>query len=317
MNEMTQALLKGTIDILKTSDLHMSVGEIPKYRRGIELVPLPKWEQPIDEEMMEMIINDLTAGIPSTYKGDWDTAAVFNGRRLRLSVYRQMGHLSLAIRIITNSLKSLSELGVPNAMQRIVDNERMGLILICGATGSGKSTTLSAAIDRINATRHTHIITIEDPVEYVHTSKLSTIHQREIGPDTESFSTAIRAAMRQDPDVIMVGEMRDMETMEAAVTAAETGHLVMATVHAMDVASAINRIVGVFPANQQPQIRLQLSGTLKLVMVQRLLPKKYAPEEKLLVPEILVMNPANVIMGSSRPVRTLSCESTHSVRSSE
>lgn len=276
-----------------TSDLHISAGSEPWYREGVKLVPIVGLPA-VTDEILALVVQDLTGlpELPQNYKGDWDVAGTYKERRLRLSVYRQEGKLALAIRIIPDQLKTLAELKVPSVVEKIVDTERLGLIIICGATGSGKSTTLSAAIDRINTTRSQMILTIEDPIEYKHTSKMSLVHQREVGVDTESFDAGVYAAMRQDPDVIMVGEMRDTATMEAAIKAAETGHLVMTTVHAMDVASAVNRIVGVFPANQQAQIRMQLSGTLKCVVVQKLLPKKGDPEGKVLVAEVLVVNPA-------------------------
>ena len=292
VSDWTSGLMEGALKV-GTSDLHISSGIEPWYREGVKLVPIAGFP-PATDEIIASLVQDLTglSGLPQSYKGDWDVAGTYKDRRLRLSVYRQGGRLALAIRIIPNELKTLAELKVPSVMERIVDTERLGLIVICGATGSGKSTTLSAAIDRINTARSQMILTIEDPIEYKHTSKMSLIHQREVGTDTESFDAGVYAAMRQDPDVIMVGEMRDTATMEAAIKAAETGHLVMTTVHAMDVASAVNRIVGVFPANQQAQIRMQLAGTLKCVVVQKLLPKKGDREGKVLVAEILVVNPA-------------------------
>ena len=292
ISELTRGLMDGALKV-GTSDLHITAGTAPWYRQGVKLVPIVGFP-PLGEEDIASVVQDLTGfpGLPDGYKGDWDVAGTYEDRRLRLSVYRQDGRLAVAIRVIPDELKTLAELRVPSVVERIVDTERLGLIVICGATGSGKSTTLSAAIDRINTTRSQMILTIEDPIEYKHVSKMSLVHQREVGPDTESFDAGVYAAMRQDPDVIMVGEMRDTATMEAAIKAAETGHLVMTTVHAMDVASAVNRIVGVFPANQQAQIRMQLAGTLKCVVVQKLLPRKGDTEGKVLVAEVLVVNPA-------------------------
>ena len=292
VSELTQGLLDGALKV-RTSDLHISAGARPWYRHGVKLVPIEGFPQLTDENVLQ-VVQDLTGleELPTDYKGDWDVAGTYKNRRLRLSVYLQGGMRALAIRIIPDQIKTLAELKVPSVFEKIVDAEKMGLIVICGATGSGKSTTLSAAIDRINDSRAQMILTIEDPVEYLHTAKMSLIHQREVGRDTQSFDAGVYAAMRQDPDVIMVGEMRDTATMEAAIRAAETGHLVMTTVHAMDVASAVNRIVGVFPANQQAQIRIQLAGTLKCVVVQRLLPKRGDPEGKTLIAELMVVNPA-------------------------
>ena len=292
VSEWTRGLLDGVLKI-GTSDLHLSAGCEPWYRYGVKLVPIADFP-PLTDEVITRVVHDLTglADLPPDYKGDWDVAGTYKERRLRLSVYLQGGRRAIAIRIIPDEIKTLAELKVPSVFEKIVDTEKMGLIVICGATGSGKSTTLSAAIDRINATRAQMILTIEDPIEYKHASKMSLVHQREVGRDTCSFDVGVYAAMRQDPDVIMVGEMRDIATMEAAIKAAETGHLVMTTVHAMDVVSAVNRIVGVFPANQQAQIRIQLAGTLKCVVVQKLLPKKGDPEGKTLIAEVMVVNPA-------------------------
>jgi twitching motility protein PilT len=192
--------------------------------------------------------------------------------RFRVSVFQQRGSISLALRTIAFHIRGLSELNLPPILEKLA-MERRGLILATGTTGSGKSTTLAAMIDFINANRTAHIITIEDPIEYLYKDKKSIINQREVGFDTEGFGVALKSALRQDPDVILVGEMRDYETIETALTAAETGHLVLSTLHTVDAPETINRIVSVFPPYQQHQIRLQLSSVIKGVVSQRLVPR--------------------------------------------
>jgi twitching motility protein PilT len=273
-----------------TSDIHISIGSPPMIRVGTELVPIPKYRTLSAHDLKE-IADYLTGPLPEGYEGDHDCAATYKGRRLRISLYRQRGQFALAMRVIPERIPSPEELLLPRVVERLSE-EKMGLVLVCGVTGSGKSTTLASVLNIVNNTRKLKIITIEDPVEYIHTSKMSLVHQREVGDDTASFHTALRAAMRQDPDVILIGEMRDKETMSAAISAAETGHLVLATVHALDAVSTINRIVDIFPPDQQPQIRLQLSNTLKAIIVQRLLPMKNDPTSRRLIAEILVVNHA-------------------------
>jgi twitching motility protein PilT len=191
--------------------------------------------------------------------------------RFRVNIYSQRESLAGAFRMIPDSLKTLEELGLPTSLYELTNKPR-GLVLVTGPTGSGKSTTLSALIDEINRTRADHIITIEDPIEFLHRHKLCVVNQREIGPDATSFADALRGALRQDPDVILLGEMRDLETISTALTAAETGHLVFATLHTQDAASTIDRVIDVFPAAQQGQIRTQLAGTIQGVVAQALLP---------------------------------------------
>jgi twitching motility protein PilT len=191
--------------------------------------------------------------------------------RFRCNVFQQRGTIGMVLRVIPVQVRSVDQLGLPAVLQKIAMEER-GLVLVTGTTGSGKSTTLAAMIDYINAQRSAHIITIEDPIEYLHRDNVSIINQREIGVDTRSFAFALRSALRQDPDVILVGEMRDMETIETALHAAETGHLVFSTLHTLDSVETINRIISVFPPHQQKQIRLQLAAVLKAAIAQRLLP---------------------------------------------
>lgn len=198
--------------------------------------------------------------------------ALENGLRHRVNVYHQQRKLAATIRVINDRIPTFADLGLPEALRNLADEPR-GLILVTGPTGSGKSTTLAAMVDYINQNRACHILTVEDPVEYVYTQKKSLIHQRDVGVDVDSFAAALRSAMREDPDVILVGEMRDYETISAAVTAAETGHLVLSTLHTTGAAMTIDRIIDVFPPHNQQQIRTQLAGVLKGVVTQTLLPK--------------------------------------------
>jgi twitching motility protein PilT len=193
------------------------------------------------------------------------------GLRYRVNVYHQMGELAAAVRILRNDIPTLEDLSLPEAIRKLAEQPR-GIVLVTGPTGSGKSTTLAAMIDYINVHRKAHIITIEDPIEYVHQSKNCLVHQRELGRDVPSFSAALRSAMREDPDVILVGEMRDYETISAAVTAAETGHLVFSTLHTTGASQTLDRIVDVYPSHSQGMIRSQLSGVLRGVITHTLLP---------------------------------------------
>jgi twitching motility protein PilT len=192
--------------------------------------------------------------------------------RFRCNVFQQRGTVGLVLRVIPVKIMTVRELGLPMVLEKIC-NEQRGLILCTGTTGSGKSTTLAAMIDFINAQRTEHVITIEDPIEFLHRDKKSIVNQREVEVDTRSFAAALRSALRQDPDVILVGEMRDYETIETAITAAETGHLVLSTLHTLDATETVNRIISVFPPHQQKQIRLQLAGVLKAVVSMRLIPR--------------------------------------------
>jgi twitching motility protein PilT len=214
--------------------------------------------------------------------------------RFRVNVYKDRGSYAAALRAITTEIPTFEQLKMPSIVREISERPR-GLILVTGATGSGKSTTLAAMIDHINATRSEHILTIEDPIEFLHHSKRSIIHQRELGQDTRSFDNALRAALREDPDVILLGEMRDLETISLALTAAETGHLVLATLHTSSAMQTVDRIVDVFPAGQQQQIRVQLSNSLIAVFSQALLPKLNEVREKkgrIMAQEVMVVTPA-------------------------
>ncbi|XDZ66756.1 type IV pilus twitching motility protein PilT [Alphaproteobacteria bacterium LSUCC0684] len=205
--------------------------------------------------------------------GDVDFAVQYKGQRFRASGYRMMGGYALVLRVIVSEVPHIDMLGLPAAVHDVL-SERDGLVLVTGATGSGKSTSLAAMIDKINRERSENIITIEDPIEFIHVSQKSLITQREVGRDTESFARALKGALRQDPDIILMGELRDYETVSMAMTAAETGHLVFGTLHTNGAPETINRIIDVFPAAEQPQARSQLSQSLRLVLTQRLLPRQ-------------------------------------------
>ncbi len=230
-----------------------------------------------------------------------DLAQTFsNGVRCRINVYRSMGHCCLAVRLLASSIPDLNKLGVPPVVHEFQTYQR-GIVIVTGETGSGKSTTLAAIIDRINHTRNDHIVTLEDPVEYVYEPDKCSIDQREIGRDTASFAEGLRAVLRQDPDVILVGEMRDFQTIETALTAAETGHLVFGTLHTQSAPDSIDRLVDVFPEERQQQIRMQLSMTLKAVISQQLIKKRGGG--RVLAAEVMVVNPAikNLIREGKTP----------------
>ena len=197
--------------------------------------------------------------------------AIPNVARYRVNVFKQRGSAALAFRVVSTEIPSPEKLGVPESVVNLYQRKR-GLILVTGPTGSGKSTTLAAIIDKVNSNRDAHIITLEDPIEYLHQHKMSMVNQREIGLDSENYANALRAALREDPDVILVGEMRDFETISVAITAAETGHLVLSTLHTIGAASTIDRVIDVFPPHQQQQIRVQLSNVLEAVISQQLIP---------------------------------------------
>jgi twitching motility protein PilT len=210
--------------------------------------------------------------------------------RVRMNVFKQRGAVAAALRTIPSHILTFEELGLPAVVNDIVKMPK-GLVLVCGPTGSGKSTTLASMIDWINSHEAAHIITIEDPIEYIHNHKMSIVNQREVGTDTKTFVNALKYVLREDPDVILIGEMRDLDTISAALTIAETGHLVFATLHTPDAVQAVNRIIDVFPPGQQQQVRAQLSFVLQAVMCQQLMPKAYTSGRCLAV-EILVVTPA-------------------------
>lgn len=258
------------------SDVHFTVGLPPVVRNVGDLIPLsdyPKLEPNDTKELLTGILTDERKK-QLISKGEIDLSYSIAGiGRFRVNIYHQRGALAGAFRTIPTEIKTLEQLGIPKVVGTVADKHR-GLFLVTGPTGSGKSTTLAALIDIINKTRPCHIITLEDPIEYLHKHNKSMVNQREIGTDSESFGTALRAALREDPDVILVGEMRDPETTSIAITAAETGHLVLATLHTVDTVQTIDRIIDQFTAGQQGQIRIQLAGVLIGVMSQQLMPNK-------------------------------------------
>jgi len=267
------ALLREAVD-KGASDLHLKVGSFPMVRVHGHLHPVAHEKKLDHEDLVEMAASIMPTAYRQKFKDaqEVDLAYSVPGLgRFRCNVFQQRGTIGMVLRVIPIQVRGIEELGLPPVLTKIAAEER-GLILVTGTTGSGKSTTLAAMIDYINRNRSTHIITIEDPIEYLHRDAVSIVNQREIGVDTRSFALALRSALRQDPDVILVGEMRDQETIETALHAAETGHLVLSTLHTLDATETINRIISVFPPHQQKQIRLQLAAVLKSAIAQRLMP---------------------------------------------
>jgi len=259
---------------LDASDLHLTAESKPMVRRRGELEPLEHHELLTPENTRDLLYRILSSEQQKALetRRHIDMAYSIPGvGRLRVNVFFQRGALGAAFRMIPTEIRSLSELALPPHIEGLADKAR-GLVLVTGPTGSGKSTTLAALIDHINSTRAEHILTIEDPIEFLHEHKMCIVNQREVGFDTPSFSEALRAALRQDPDVILVGEMRDLETIATALTAAETGHLVFATLHTQSAPMTIDRVIDVFPAEQQDQVRIQLAGTLQGIVSQNLVP---------------------------------------------
>ncbi len=258
----------------KASDVHISIDLPPVFRiNGILQKTSYKVFTETDlDNIVSILLNDVQRSVYLD-KGEIDLAYSIDGiGRFRINLYRQEGSHAIAVRIVPDRIPSQGELGIPPIVNRLTQLEQ-GFVIVTGPTGSGKSTTLAAMIDLINSERRCHIITIEDPIEYIHRHKKSVIHQRELGSDTKSFGEALRAALRQDPDVIFIGEMRDLETTAAAITAAETGHLVLSTLHTSNSVGAVERIVDLFPPHQQAQIRGQLAHVLKGLIAQKLLPR--------------------------------------------
>jgi twitching motility protein PilT len=259
----------------EASDVLLKVGVPPCFRIRSDLLPI-EGSPPLDSVTAQRFSDQLldeprkkrfAAELQVDFAYDHPALG-----RFRINLFRQRGMLSFVIRVIPAQIRSVAELNLPPVVERLSD-ERRGLILVTGTTGSGKSTTLAAMIDHINRTRQTHIITIEDPIEYVHRDRLSIVNQREVGYDAVNFATALKGALRQNPDVILVGEMRDLETIETAIMAAETGHLVMSTLHTLDAPETITRTISVFPEDQRDQARLILASVLRGVISQRLIPR--------------------------------------------
>ncbi|HYE24054.1 MAG TPA: type IV pilus twitching motility protein PilT [Clostridia bacterium] len=256
----------------KASDLHLKVGNYPHVRVDGELVPLTEQPRVTAEDMLNMAFSMMSNRQKQKFKetAELDMAYGVAGLgRFRVNVFQQRGNVGIVLRVIPTKIRAIDELFLPPIIEKICEENR-GLVLVTGVTGSGKSTTLAAMVDRINSTRPEHIITIEDPIEFLHRDKKGYVNQREVEVDTPSFGSALRASLRQDPDVILVGEMRDLETISTALHAAETGHMVFSTLHTLDAVETINRIISVFPPPEQKQVRMQLAATLKAVVSQRL-----------------------------------------------
>ncbi|MCK4386297.1 MAG: type IV pilus twitching motility protein PilT [candidate division Zixibacteria bacterium] len=262
----------------KASDLHIRIGVEPTLRidgvlRSIDAEHVTPQEM---EEIMNQILSE-DQKKRFLQRNELDLAlSISKMGRFRINFYRQRGTVGIAIRAVNTIIPSFGELNLPEVIKKLSDNRR-GLIILTGTTGSGKSTTLAAMIDHINSTRAENILTIEDPIEYIHRNKKSIISQREIGGDTESFVTALKHAFRQDPDVILIGEIRDLETMSIALTASDTGHLVLTTLHTLNAVETVNRIISFFPPHQHQQVRLLLAATLRAIVCQRLLPRCDSP----------------------------------------
>ncbi|HVG11292.1 MAG TPA: type IV pilus twitching motility protein PilT [Thermoanaerobaculia bacterium] len=259
----------------KASDLHLKVGSHPIIRVDGELTPMPEFKKLMQEDTIAMAFSIMNARQKQRFKEEFELDIAYSVPglgRFRCNVFQQRGVVGLVLRVIPARIQTVRELMLPPVLERICE-ERRGLILCTGTTGSGKSTTLASMIDYINASRSEHILTIEDPIEFIHRDKKSILNQREVDVDTRQFATALRAALRQDPDVILVGEMRDYETIETALLAAETGHLVFSTLHTLDATETVNRIISVFPPHHQKQIRIQLGQVLKAVISLRLVPR--------------------------------------------
>jgi len=257
------------------SDLHLKVGTYPMMRVRGTLIPATEERRLEHDDVVAMAAAVLPAGHRDKFRDNHEVDLAYSVAglgRFRCNAFQQRGTIGMIFRVIPMRVASIEDLLLPKVLKKIASEER-GLVLVTGTTGSGKSTTLAALIDEINSTRTAHIMTIEDPIEYLHRDNRSVINQREIGVDTRSFGDALRSALRQDPDVILVGEMRDLETIQTALLAAETGHLVFSTLHTLDATETINRIIAVFPPHQQKQIRIQLASVIKAVISQRLMPK--------------------------------------------
>ncbi|MCB1042120.1 MAG: type IV pilus twitching motility protein PilT [Acidobacteria bacterium] len=274
------------------SDLHITTNSPPQIRVDGRLIPL-KLPPLTPSETKQLCYSVLTDAQKHRLEEDLEIDFSFGVKglsRFRANVYNQRGAIGGAFRSIPHVIPSMRELGLPAVVEKICEKPR-GLVLVTGPTGSGKSTTLAAMLDKINSEKHLHIITIEDPVEYLHSHKKALVNQREIHADTHSFAAALRSALRQDPDVVLVGEMRDLETMETAITIAETGHLTLATLHTNSAPETINRLIDAFPGHQQAQVRAQLSLALEAIMCQTLLPRA-SGRGRVLIMEVLIPNSA-------------------------
>ncbi|HLG13342.1 MAG TPA: type IV pilus twitching motility protein PilT [Blastocatellia bacterium] len=292
--------MSSTIDQLLTiacskgaSDLHLKSGSFPFIRINGELQPMVEAQRLSSEDTLNMAFSIMNNRQKQrfTENAEIDIAYGVSGLgRFRCNIFQQRGTVGMVLRVIPTTVRTIEELRLPSVIERIADEKR-GMVLVTGTTGSGKSTTLAAIIDYINRTRSGHIVTIEDPIEFLHRDKKSYVNQREVDVDTKSFSEALRGALRQDPDVILVGEMRDYETIETALTAAETGHVVLSTLHTLDATETINRIVAVFPPHQQRAIRLQLASVLRGVISMRLVRAAEQIHGRVPAVEVMVVTP--------------------------
>ena len=267
-------------DVLKeakeagASDVHVTVGLPPKMRLNGKLIPMESYGKmlpPNTLSIVEEIMNEKQRE-KLDENGQYDMSfSIPQVGRYRLNVFKQRGSYALAFRVVATNIPSAEVLGIPDTVIDLYQKKR-GLVLVTGPTGSGKSTTLASIIDQINNNREAHVITLEDPIEFTYQHRMSIVNQREIGTDSNNYASALRAALREDPDVILVGEMRDLETISTAITAAETGHLVLSTVHTIGASNTVDRLIDVFPSHQQQQIRIQLAGVLEAIICQQLLP---------------------------------------------
>ncbi len=298
---------------LESSDLHISVGLPATYRIHGKITRMdePPYSPQQVDEMADVLMTDFQRG---QFKDDLTLDMGYTtekGHRYRINVYREQGQTAMAIRYLDGGLKTTRELGLPPQMDYLAEL-KSGLVLVCGATGSGKSTTLTAILNSINEHQAKHILTVEDPVEFVHQNKQSIVHQRELYTDVPDFASAVKASLREDPDVIMVGEMRDLETMRTALTAAETGHLVFSTLHTNDAVGVVERLIGSFPGNEQGVARQRIAQALKAVVAQNLVPTLNG-KGRAVVAEILMVNTAvaNLIeSGKSKQIYSVMESST-------
>jgi twitching motility protein PilT len=295
MEMMIEDLMEQMIE-MGGSDMHLSAGLPPYFRISGKLTPIG--EEPLSaDQCQRLIFSMLNNSQRKTLEQNWELDCSYGVKglaRFRVNVYKERGTYAACLRALSSKIPSFEKLGLPDVVREMADKPR-GLILVTGPTGSGKTTTLAAIIDLINRTRAEHILTIEDPIEFVYEPIKSLIHQRQLNEDTKSFANALRAALREDPDIILIGEMRDLETISLAISAAETGHLVFGTLHTSSAAQTVDRMIDVFPADRQTQIRVQLSNSLVAVFSQTLVPKKNPkPGEfgRVMAQEIMIVTPA-------------------------